>query len=190
MSFRKMITVNTLHIYTMHLLYSYFLTEPNENLSFQVPMRPMAGERRGWRQLGKGSHWPAGVTWRWRGCWKVDRDASGAGLSFPECADSVGIAWQSKQYVLMNTTFFSTIADLLVVLLTTVTDSAPYITFLVDCQASGLSLSILMFNSSWCISSGMLSVEAQEDMRDAANNLVKHFHKPEQEVCGSNSERV
>lgn len=30
--------------------------------------------------------------------------------------------------------------------------------------------------------SGMLSVEVQEDMREAANNLVKHFHKPEQEV--------
>uniref|UniRef100_H3D3K0 DENN domain containing 5B n=1 Tax=Tetraodon nigroviridis TaxID=99883 RepID=H3D3K0_TETNG len=31
------------------------------------------------------------------------------------------------------------------------------------------------------ISSGILAVEAQEDMREAANNLVKHFHKPEQE---------
>lgn len=30
----------------------------------------------------------------------------------------------------------------------------------------------------------MLAVEVQEDMREAANNLVKHFHKPEQEVCG------
>ncbi|XP_037623435.1 DENN domain-containing protein 5B-like isoform X2 [Sebastes umbrosus] len=29
--------------------------------------------------------------------------------------------------------------------------------------------------------SRMLSVEVQEDMREAANNLVKHFHKPEQE---------
>lgn len=28
----------------------------------------------------------------------------------------------------------------------------------------------------------MLSVEVQEDMREAVNNLVKHFHKPEQEV--------
>lgn len=36
--------------------------------------------------------------------------------------------------------------------------------------------------------SGMLSVEVQEDMREAANNLVKHFHKPEQEVCDCNSE--
>lgn len=36
----------------------------------------------------------------------------------------------------------------------------------------------------------MLSVEVQEDMREAANNLVKHFHKPEQEVCGCNSECV
>ena len=32
----------------------------------------------------------------------------------------------------------------------------------------------------------MLSVEVQEDMREAANNLVKHFHKPEQEVCDHN----
>lgn len=31
----------------------------------------------------------------------------------------------------------------------------------------------------------MDSLEVQEDMREAANNLVKHFHKPEQEVCGS-----
>uniref|UniRef100_A0A672JLK3 DENN/MADD domain containing 5B n=1 Tax=Salarias fasciatus TaxID=181472 RepID=A0A672JLK3_SALFA len=31
------------------------------------------------------------------------------------------------------------------------------------------------------IFSGMLSVEVHEDMREAANNLVKHFHKPEQE---------
>lgn len=29
----------------------------------------------------------------------------------------------------------------------------------------------------------MLFVEVQEDMREAVNNLVKHFHKPEQEVC-------
>ncbi|KAM6926385.1 DENN domain-containing protein 5B-like [Lycodopsis pacificus] len=29
--------------------------------------------------------------------------------------------------------------------------------------------------------SRILSVEVQEDMREAANNLVKHFHKPEQE---------
>lgn len=28
-----------------------------------------------------------------------------------------------------------------------------------------------------------MSVEVQEEMREAANNLVKHFHKPEQEVC-------
>lgn len=34
----------------------------------------------------------------------------------------------------------------------------------------------------------MQSVEVQEDMREAANNLVKHFHKPEQEVCDCNSE--
>lgn len=30
--------------------------------------------------------------------------------------------------------------------------------------------------------SGMHSAEVQEDLREAANNLVKHFHKPEQEV--------
>lgn len=36
----------------------------------------------------------------------------------------------------------------------------------------------------------MLSVEVQEDMREAANNLVKYFHKHEQEVCDCNSERV
>lgn len=120
-------------------------------------MWPMAGERCGWWQLGKGSHWPAGVTWWRRGCWKVDRDASGAGLSFPECADSAGFAWQSKQYVLMKTTFFSTMADLLVVVLTMVTDSAPYIAFLVDYQASGLSSSILMF---LCLT--LLDVSRQE----------------------------
>lgn len=40
-----------------------------------------------------------------------------------------------------------------------------------------------MFLFVWFILSGMLSVEVQEDMREAANNLVKHFHKPEQEVC-------
>ena len=28
----------------------------------------------------------------------------------------------------------------------------------------------------------ILSAEVQEEMREAANNLVKHFHKPEQEV--------
>lgn len=33
----------------------------------------------------------------------------------------------------------------------------------------------------------MLSVEVQEDMREAANNLVKYFHKHEQEVCDYNS---
>lgn len=35
--------------------------------------------------------------------------------------------------------------------------------------------------------SGVLSVEVHEDMREAANNLVKHFHKPEQEVCDCNT---
>ena len=55
----------------------------------------------------------------------MDRDASRAGLSFSECTDSAGIAWQPKQYVLTKNTFFSTIADLLVGMLTTITDSAP-----------------------------------------------------------------
>lgn len=59
----------------------------------------------------------------------MDRDASGAGLSFPECADSPGIAWQPKQYVLTKNTFFSTIADLLVCMLTTITDPALRIAF-------------------------------------------------------------
>ncbi len=88
-------------------------------------MRPLAGERRGRRQLGKSSHWSAGVTWCRGGCWKVDRDASGAGLSFAEYADSAGITWQPKQYVLTKSTFFRTIADLLVSTLATTTDSAP-----------------------------------------------------------------
>lgn len=91
----------------------------------QVPMWPLAGERRGRWQPGESSHWSAGVTW-WRGgCWKVDRDASGAGLSFPEYADSAGIAWQPKQCVLTKNTFFSTIADLLVSMLAATTHSAP-----------------------------------------------------------------
>lgn len=107
-----------------------FEVEYNETLrllSFQVSMRPMAGERRGRRQFGKSSHWSAGVTW-WRGgCWKVDRDASRAGLSFSECAGSAGVAWQPKQCVLTKNTFFSIIADLLV---GTITDYAPVFTFL------------------------------------------------------------
>lgn len=36
----------------------------------------------------------------------------------------------------------------------------------------------------------MLAVEVQEDMREAANNLVKHFHKPEQEVRGWNGTQL
>lgn len=60
----------------------------------------------------------------------MDRDASGAGLSFPECPDSAGIAWQPKQYVLTKRAFLSTMADLLVSMLTSITDSAPCITFL------------------------------------------------------------
>ena len=31
---------------------------------------------------------------------------------------------------------------------------------------------------------GMTSTEVQETLREAMNNLIKHFHKPEQEVCG------
>lgn len=110
-------------------------------------MRALAGERRGWWQLGKSSHWSAGVTW-WRGgCWKVDRDASGAGLSFSEYADSAGIAWQPKQYVLTKNTFFSTIADLVVDILTTMTDSALVSPFYVApvLFLSCLSPFILMF---------------------------------------------
>lgn len=60
----------------------------------------------------------------------MDRDASGAGLPFPECSDSAGIAWQPKQYVLTKPTFLSTMAGLLVSMLTSTTDSAPCITFL------------------------------------------------------------
>lgn len=116
---------------------------------FQVPMWPMAGERCGWRQLGESAHWPAGVTWWRRGCWKVDRDASGAGLSFSECADSVGVSWQPKQYVLTKNAFFSTIADLLVGKLTTITDSAPVSPFHFGLVLSPSCLSsfILMFLS-------------------------------------------
>lgn len=63
-------------------------------LSCQVPMWPMARERRGRWQFGASSHWTAGVTW-WRGgCSEVHRDTSGAGLSLSEHADSIGIAWQ------------------------------------------------------------------------------------------------
>lgn len=39
----------------------------------------------------------------------------------------------------------------------------------------------------FCLLSGVLSVEVHEDMREAANNLVKHFHKLEQEVCDCNT---
>lgn len=55
----------------------------------------------------------------------MDGDASGAGLSFSECADSAGVSWQPKQYVLTKNTFFSTMADLLVGELATITDPAP-----------------------------------------------------------------
>lgn len=60
----------------------------------------------------------------------MDRDASGAGLSFSEYADSAGIAWQPEQYVLTKNTFFSTIADPLD-MLATITDSAPISPFYV-----------------------------------------------------------
>ncbi|XP_023154071.2 DENN domain-containing protein 5B-like [Amphiprion ocellaris] len=43
------------------------------------------------------------------------------------------------------------------------------------------SQSVRMVLGSLGSRSRMLSVEVQEDMREAANNLVKHFHKPEQE---------
>lgn len=113
----------------------------------------------------------------------MDRDASGAGLSLPECADGAGSAWQPKQYVLTDKTFFGTMADLLVVPLTTVADSAARITFLLSPISCPLVIApprVCNFNQ--CIFSGMLSTEVQEDVREAANNLVKHFHKPEQEV--------
>lgn len=158
-------------------------------LSAQVPMWPMAGERCGWWQLGKSSHWPTSVTW-WRGgCWTLDRDTSGAGFSIAECADSAGIAWQPKQCVQTNGTFFSTMVDLVVGSLTTLTNFAHCITSLLSPCPRPFEFDIIhphvaIFNSSWFLLSGMLAVEVQEDMREAANNLVKHFHKPEQEVCG------
>lgn len=83
------------------------------SLCFQVPMWSMAGERC-WRwQLGTSSNRTSGVTWWRRGCWPVHRDASRAGLSFPECSDCAGITWP-KQYVPSHRAFFSTIAALLV----------------------------------------------------------------------------
>lgn len=76
-------------------------------------MWSMAGQRR-WRwQLGTGSDRTSGVAWWRRGCWPVHRDASRAGLSFPECPDCAGITWP-QQYVPSHRAFFSTIAALLV----------------------------------------------------------------------------
>lgn len=121
------------------------------------------------------------------------RDAPRAGIPLPEYADGVGIAWQPKPYVLTNAAFFCTMADLLVVVLTTVADFALCITFLLSPCPQGFIIShhhVSIFNSSSFILSGMLSVEVHEDMREAANNLVKHFHKPEQEVCGCDSECI
>ncbi|XP_068168280.1 DENN domain-containing protein 5B-like isoform X2 [Antennarius striatus] len=43
------------------------------------------------------------------------------------------------------------------------------------------SQSVRTVLGSFGIRSRMLPVEVQEDLREAANNLVKHFHKPEQE---------
>lgn len=154
-------------------------------LSPQVPVWPMAGERRGRRQLGEGSHRPAGVTRRGRGRGKVDGDASGAGLSLSECAGRAGIAWQPNQYVVTKNTFFGTMVDLLV---GTIKDSAPGSPFCLarahfPLRKSSIILVFPLVTSLCFILSGILSAEVHEDMREAANNLVKHFHKPEQEVC-------
>lgn len=55
----------------------------------------------------------------------MDRDASGAALSFSERADSAGVSWQPEQYVLTKNAFFGTIADPLVCSLITIADPAP-----------------------------------------------------------------
>lgn len=168
-------------------------------LCFQVPVWSMAGERRGRWQLGKSSDRTSGVTW-WRGGrWPVDRDASRAGLSFPECSDCAGITGP-KQYVPSHRAFFSTIADLLVYTACLMqTHPAPCNNSLSTrvYDASGLSTFVVWFvfltvfdYYYFFLSSEILSVEVQEDMREAANNLVKHFHKPEQEVCPCNSKCV
>lgn len=47
---------------------------------------------------------------------------------------------------------------------------------------------ISFFNTSLFILSGMQSAEVHEDVREAANNLVKYFHKPEQEVRGCDTQ--
>lgn len=44
------------------------------------------------------------------------------------------------------------------------------------------SVKLLCISYASFVFSGMSSLEVQEDLREAANNLVKHFHKPEQEV--------
>lgn len=99
---------------TLSILGKLFLEDKGRAfVCFQVPVRAVAGERRGRWQLGESSDRTSGVTW-WRGgCWPVDRNASRAGLSFPECPDRAGITWP-KQYVPSHGAFFSTIADLLV----------------------------------------------------------------------------
>ncbi|XP_075998353.1 DENN domain-containing protein 5B-like [Genypterus blacodes] len=48
-------------------------------------------------------------------------------------------------------------------------------------ELSSPSQSVRAVLGSFAGRSRMLAVEVQEDMREAANNLVKHFHKPEQE---------
>lgn len=121
----------------------------------------------------------------------MDRDTSRAGLSFPECSECAGIPWP-KQYVPSNRAFFHTIADLLVYIGGVMQKHpAPSITFLLSWSAFATGIHLTdFFPFFFPISSGILSVEVQEDMREAANNLVKHFHKPEQEVRCCSSERV
>lgn len=106
----------------------------------------------------------------------MDRDASRVGLTFSGRTNSVRVTWQPQPCVLTMNTFFSTIADLLVDELITVTDYAPVSPF---CCLLYLYGTVFIFL-------GMLSVEVHEDTRDAANNLVKYFHKHEQEVCDWN----
>lgn len=93
-------------------------------------MWPVAGERCGRRQPGESSDWPAGVTWGRGGGWKVDSDAPGAGIPLAEYADGVGVTGRPKQYVLTNAAFLRTMADLLVVVLTTLGDFLQWATFL------------------------------------------------------------
>lgn len=122
----------------------------------------------------------------------MDRDAPGAGVPLPEHADGVGITGRPKQYVLTNPAFLRTMADLLAVVLTTVGDFVHSATFLFrpcPClQCFFFSSRVSFFNTSLFILSGMQSAEVHEDVREAANNLVKYFHKPEQEVRGCDAQ--